>query len=412
VSETGRARALAPVLAALAMLGPFSIDTFFPAFHAIGDEFAVSASAVQQTVSVYLAAFAGMALVHGPLSDACGRRPVILVALVVFVGASLGCALAPSFGWLLLYRALQGLSAGAGMIVGRAMIRDRYRGADAQRLLSQVSLIFSIGPALAPIVGGWMLDVGGGWRRIFEGLAVYATLLLGYCLWRLPETHAADMRRGVSLPRLGATYAAILRDRQALALMLTAACNFGALFLYVASAPTLVLDLLHLNERQFAWLFLPLIGGLTLGSLCANRLAGGLDALRTVGLGYALIFAGVALNLISSFTLPRPMLPWTVLPPGLGGVGISLAFPTLTLLILDRFPQARGAAASVQAAFNLGLNAVIAGLLAPLLCHHTQALALGSALLSGAGLLAWMRYRQLLPSTVAAVETAAPLSEY
>lgn len=395
MSAAPRARTLAPLLAALAMLGPFSIDTFFPAFRVIGGEFGVSAAAMQQTVSVYLAAFAAMALVHGPLSDAYGRRPVILVALSVFTVASIGCALAPSFPMLLLFRGLQGLSAGAGMIVGRAMIRDRFEGADAQRLLSQVSLIFSIAPALAPIAGGWMLDLGGGWRRIFEVLTGYAALLLLFCLWRLPETNAPELRRPVSVSNLRGTYLTVLRDRPAIALMSAAALNFGALFLYVASAPSLVLDQLGLNERQFGWLFIPLIGGLTIGSLCSGRLAGRLDPVRTVGLGYALIFVGVACNIGIGFGLPRPMVPWTVLPASLGAVGISMAFPTLTLLILDRFSRTRGAAASVQAAFNLGLNAIIAGVLAPLFGHHTQTLALGAALLSGGGFLMWSLYRRL-----------------
>ena len=118
-------RRLAPLLAALAMIGPFAIDTFFPAFRVMGAYFAVSPAGMQQTISVYLAVYGVMALFHGPLSDAYGRRPVILVFSTLFVLASLGCALAPSFGALLFFRALQGIAAGAGLIIGRAIIRDQ-----------------------------------------------------------------------------------------------------------------------------------------------------------------------------------------------------------------------------------------------------------------------------------------------
>ena len=132
-------RRLALVLGGLAMFGPFSIDTIFPAFPRIAADLGASDVAMQQTISVYLLAYAAMSLVHGPLSDALGRRGVILAGLAVFVVASVGCALATSLPALLAFRAFQGLSAGVGMIVGRAIIRDVFAGDDAQRLMSHVS---------------------------------------------------------------------------------------------------------------------------------------------------------------------------------------------------------------------------------------------------------------------------------
>src|ERR1700712_1598702 len=126
----GHAR-LAPLLAGLAMLGPFSIDTMFPAFPQIGAQFGANSLAVQQTLSAYLGAYALMSLVHGPLSDTLGRRRVIIGGLLIFLLASIGCALAPTLPVLLAFRVLQGASAGVGMIVGRAIVRDCYAGADA-----------------------------------------------------------------------------------------------------------------------------------------------------------------------------------------------------------------------------------------------------------------------------------------
>jgi DHA1 family bicyclomycin/chloramphenicol resistance-like MFS transporter len=138
-------RRLALLLGGLAMFGPFSIDTIFPAFPQIGAQFTADKLAMQQTISVYLLAYAAMSLVHGPLSDALGRKRVILGGLALFALASVGCALATSLPQLLAFRALQGLSAGVGLIVGRAVIRDVLHGHDAQRLMSQVSMIFGIG---------------------------------------------------------------------------------------------------------------------------------------------------------------------------------------------------------------------------------------------------------------------------
>src|SRR5690606_35736835 len=145
-------RRLALLLAGLAMFGPFSIDTIFPAFPQLGGQLGADKLALQQTISVYLIAYAVTSVVHGPLSDAFGRRRVIIAGLAVFTLASVGCALSTDLTTLLVFRALQGLSAGVGLIVGRAVIRDVLDGDDAQRLMSQVSMIFGIAPAIAPII--------------------------------------------------------------------------------------------------------------------------------------------------------------------------------------------------------------------------------------------------------------------
>lgn len=388
-------RLLPLLLAGLAMLGPFSIDTFFPAFGQMENEFSIGAVAMQQTLSVYLGAFAVMSLIHGPLSDAYGRRGVIFYALLLYLLATCGCALAPSFHWLLAFRVLQGVSAGAGMIVGRAIIRDRYAGADAQRLMSQVTLIFGAAPALAPIVGGWVLYFAG-WRWIFWVLGAFTLLLVLTSLLALPETHPRERRTPIDLRHLTRTYRAIAGDARFMLLSAAASFNFSALFLYIASAPVVVLGLLHLNERQFPWLFLPTIGGMSLGAGLSGRLAGRLSPARTVAIGYALIFSGAALALLLNSVL-RPAVPWFVLPIGIGGIGVSLAFPTLTLLMLDRFPAVRGAAASVQAAMSIAASTLVGGLLSPAASRDGLSLALGSVALSGAGLVCWLLYRRVTP---------------
>ena len=151
------------MLAALATLGPFSIDAYLPAFAGIQASLDASPLQIQQTLSGYLFAFALMFLFHGALSDSFGRRPVIIVALVVYTAASLWCAVADSVHGLIVGRVLQGLSVGAGMVVGRAMIRDLFGPEDAQRLMSMVTLVFGLAPAIAPVIGGWLF-VGLGWR--------------------------------------------------------------------------------------------------------------------------------------------------------------------------------------------------------------------------------------------------------
>src|SRR5690606_21641008 len=266
-------RRLVVLLAGLAMFGPFSTDTIFPAFPQMAAQFGADKVAMQQTISVYLVAYALMSIVHGPLSDAIGRRRVILGGLVVFTLASVGCALARDLGTLLGFRALQGLSAGVGLIVGRAVIRDVLQGEDAQRLMSHVSMIFGIAPAIAPVIGGWMLGAGR-WPLIFWFLVAFGALLLVSVARWLPETHPPEMRLPLRARSLLRDYLAIGTNPRFQRLAVAGAMNFAGLFLYIASAPAFVMDLLGKGERDFAWLFIPTIGGMTLGAYLSGRLAG------------------------------------------------------------------------------------------------------------------------------------------
>ncbi|HVI26337.1 MAG TPA: multidrug effflux MFS transporter [Xanthomonadaceae bacterium] len=376
-------RRLALLLGGLAMFGPFSIDTIFPAFPQIGAQLGADKVAMQQTISVYLIAYALMSVVHGPLSDAIGRRRVILGGLAVFALASAGCALAPDLPTLLAFRALQGLSAGVGLIVGRAVIRDVLHGDDAQRLMSQVSMIFGIAPAIAPIIGGWIL----GWSRwptIFWFLVAFSVVLWLATLLALPETHPPEARLAPHPRAMLRDYAAIFVNPRFQRLAAAGTFNFGALFLYIASAPAFVLELMrwrgqHLGEDQFALFFVPMIGGMMLGAFLSGRTAGRVSGRRLAALGFACCGVAVTANVAYNALVPVPEWPWAVLPVSLNAFGIALVFPILTLAILDMYPRQRGSASSLQAFTGLVSNAVIAGVLSPLLSQRPMHLALGAA---------------------------------
>jgi MFS transporter, DHA1 family, multidrug resistance protein len=179
--------ALAMLLACLSMLGPFSIDTYLPAFAGIAETLGASPLQMQQTLSAYLLGFGVMNLFHGALADSYGRRPVILGGVAVFTLASVGCALAATPAQLIGFRALQGLATGAGTVVSRAVIRDMFPPADAQRVMSQVTLFFGVAPAIAPVIGG-VLFVHVGWQSVFWFLAAVGAALWLANLRLLPET--------------------------------------------------------------------------------------------------------------------------------------------------------------------------------------------------------------------------------
>ncbi len=398
---------LASLLAALAMFGPFSIDTIFPAFPAIAADLDATPFALQQTISVYMIAYALMSLFHGPLSDAYGRRIVILGGVAMFVLASIGCALSPTIEWLLAFRALQGVSAGAGLIVGRAIIRDCFDGVEAQQLMSTVSMIFGIAPAIAPIIGGWVIAFAP-WRAIFWLLAAFAVLLCAACIVWLPETHPREARSRMSPRVLLGTWRSIFGDPGFYPLALAGTLNFNALWVYIASAPAVVLDLLKLGPQQFGWLFVPAISGMMFGAFLSGRLAGRMSAAATVRLGYLIMLVAAALNLGVAWLLSEPRVPWSVLLIGANAIGIGINFPTLTLLLLDRFPHHRGAVSSMQTFVSLLISALMAGLISPLLSGSMVLLAAAALASTALGFASWRIYRRIerrtLPVIVAPAE--------
>ncbi len=382
---------LALILGALAMLGPFSIDTIFPAFAVMQGELQVDKVAMQQTISMYLLGYAGMSLLHGPLSDALGRKPVIIAGIVVFAFASAGCALATSMPMMLGFRVLQGLSAGVGLIVGRAIVRDALQGDDAQRLMSHISMIFGVAPAIAPIIGGWILG-WHSWQAIFWFLTAFSIVLLTVTMLALPESHPPEKRLPLNVRVLASGYGQMLGNRKFRLLAYAGTFNFGSLFLYIASAPAFVLDLLKLDAQQFGWFFAPTIAGMIIGAFFSGRAAGRISGVRLANIGFFFCGLSAAFNITYCLISPTLHLPWAVLPTVLSAFGIALVFPILTIAILDMYPNQRGSASSMQAFISLLSNALIAGVLSPLLSDSGLHLAFGAAAFSAVAFGMWRWY--------------------
>jgi DHA1 family bicyclomycin/chloramphenicol resistance-like MFS transporter len=382
----------AALLAALATLGPFSIDAYLPAFAGIQQSLQATPLEIQQTMSAYLFAFGVMFLFHGALSDSFGRRPVILAALVVYTLASIGAALAVTAHSLIVWRVVQGLSVGAGMVVGRAMIRDLFGTEDAQRLMSLVTLFFGLAPAIAPVIGGWLF-VGLGWRSIFWFLAAVG-LALVVLSWRtLPETLAETARQAFHPMALIKGYEEVGINRRFLLLSLAAGFNFNAFFLYIVSAPAFLGEHLKLGPQEYAWLFVPSIAGIMLGSQISGRSAGKKTPVETVKLAYVFMGTAAVGNLAYAWIAPAAV-PWAMVPIFFYAIGFALAMPSITLTTLDLFPTRRGMAASLQGFVSGMVNTMTAGVVSPALSHDTRALAVGMLAMMLCGLACWAGYRR------------------
>ncbi len=384
--------ALSVLLACLAMVGPFSIDTYLPAFSGIAAALDATPVQMQQTLSAYLLGFAVMNLFHGALSDSFGRRPVVLIGLAVFTLASLGCALATSIGQLVFWRTVQGMSAGAGIVVSRAIIRDMFPPSEAQRVMSQVTIFFGVAPAIAPIVGGFLF-VHADWHSIFWFLtAVGAALLVSN--WRLlPETLHKDLAQPFRVGPLMRDYWRLCTSWRFMMLVLASGIPFNGMFLYVLAAPVFLGQHLQFEPTQFFWFFLCSIGGIMGGAAVSGRLAGKLPPKRQIMRGFRIMLAVSVLNILLNLFAPLKAF-WALPLVGLFAFGWAMMVPVVTLLVLDQVPERRGMASSLQACIGSAANGVVAGLLVPLVMHSTVALALASASMMLIGLVAWYGVRR------------------
>ncbi|HSI25657.1 MAG TPA: multidrug effflux MFS transporter [Methylotenera sp.] len=376
------------VLAALAALAPFAIDTYLPAFHAMGTDLATSDVHIQQTLAVYLLPYAIMTLWHGAISDSIGRIATIKWGLGVFVLASIGCAFAPNVETLWFFRALQGASGGAGNTVARAMVRDLFEGAQAQRVMATIQMLFGIAPAVAPMIGGALL--GFSWQSIFVFLAIYAAISLWAAVKFLPETVPPEKRLKLSAKNVLASYKTIFSDAEFAKLCIALAAVFSAFFIYVLSSPMFLGKLLGLSPQQYAYLFVPTVVGMILGSYLAKHAAGKYSAKQVLNAAYAWMFAVVLLNLAISYWLPAKPI-YNIFPIALFNVGMALVMPIISLAALDRHPKIRGTAASGQAFAQMLFSTISAGIIVPLVWGRVFSLA---CTMLAIWLVSWLMIRQ------------------
>jgi DHA1 family bicyclomycin/chloramphenicol resistance-like MFS transporter len=370
---------IAVLLGGLTGVAPFALDTYLPAFPEIAASLGASRATVQQSLTSYLAPYAAMMLVHGPMSDRFGRRTWIMAGLLLFCVGSLGCALAQSIEALLGWRMVQGLSVGATTVVGRALVRDLFEGAAAQRMFAQVNLVFILAPAAAPIVGGYLLT-SFGWRSIFWFLLLYPIVLLAVC-WRwLPETLPLEKRVALRVTRIAGNLLALVKTTTLGGLVLMTAAAFCGFFGYVLAAPAFVRDLLGLKPTEFGWLFLATACGTLIGSFWATRRADAKPPVTTIGLGLSLAAVAAMANLAYHAIL-APAVPWSVLPLALYCCGYALMLPSATLLILDTSPLPRGATSSLQGFLQIACATLTSAVVVPVVVH--------SALWLAAAMFAW-----------------------
>lgn len=376
------------VLAALAALAPFAIDTYLPAFHAMAASLQATDLQIQQTLAVYLLPYALMTLWHGAISDAIGRITTIKWGLGIFVLASIGCAFAPNVETLWFFRALQGASGGAGNTVARAMVRDLFEGAQAQRVMATVQMLFGIAPAVAPIIGGFLL--GFEWQAIFFFLAAYAAVSLWAAVKYLPETMPVEKRIPLSAKSVLHSYKTIFSDAEFTKLCVALGAVFAGFFVYVLASPVFLGKHLHLTPQEYGYLFVPTVTGMIIGTFIARRIAGKTPPQQLIKWTYLWMFLVVLANLaVCNFLATKP--EYNILPVALYNIGMGATMPIISIAALDRHPKIRGTAASGQAFIQMLFSTISAGIIVPLVWDAPLGLALAMA---GFWAVSWLAINQ------------------
>jgi len=309
------------IVAFLSMLGPFSIDTYLPAFPAIEGAFSVNRVQLSQTIAWYMVATAVSTLFWGPLSDRLGRRPVVILTLVLYVLASLSCALAANYTDFLMSRVFQGMAASGGLVTGRAIIRDSYDSEHSHRAMSYVLMLFALAPAIAPIIGGWLHDAYG-WRSIFYFLSVYGFIMLLVSALFLNETLESSKRRSFHPLYVMGVYTKTLLNIEFLLLVMSLGMSFAGLFIYIAGSPTLMFELLGLQSDDFAVQFVPMTAGIIAGSYFSGKLANHWSRRKIINLAFCIMLVAVVVNILQA-SLMRANLFFVIAPIVIYAFGVA-----------------------------------------------------------------------------------------
>ncbi len=384
--STGR---LAALLGLLAAFGPLSIDMYLPAFPQIGESLGGGVQGVQLTLAAYFIGMALGQLLHGPLSDRLGRRPPLFAGLVVYIAASILCALATSMEALIALRFLQALAGCAGMVISRAVVRDVSDVLDPVRLMGRLMLVMGVAPILAPLIGGY-IAAWFGWRAIFWLLALIGVATLLLCIFMLHETLPDARRRRGSLLHVLHSYGGLLADRRFMGAALASGFAISGMFAYIAGSPFVFITLNGVASEHYGWLFGAAAAGFIVFSQVSPKLAARLGRERVFNLSIAAI-AGSGLALLAFTALGAPFAAQYVMIFLYVSL-LGIALPLGTIITITPFPHMAGTASALVGTLQFGMGAM-AGTLISVLHDGT---ALPMALTIGLGGSAALAARVLL----------------
>jgi DHA1 family bicyclomycin/chloramphenicol resistance-like MFS transporter len=322
----------------------------------LANAFGTTAAAAQITLTSFMLGFSLGMLVYGPLSDAYGRRPILLGGIVLYALASIGCAVSYSIDSLVAFRFLQALGAGSASVLARAIARDAHAPSDAARVLSMLAIVTSIGPLLAPLIGGQLLLLGG-WRAVFVALTLFGVTCAVTTYLRVPETWPREKRASSALGRSFAAYGRLLSDPVTWGHTLCGGMAFASMFAYITATPFVYIDYFHVKPQHYGFFFGLNIIGIISWNVVNTRLVGRVGSLKLISLAsFVSVIAALATALVC---LTGWGGLWSIVACLFFVVGVvGLLSANCTTDLMHRYPHNAGAAAAVFGAVQLALGAV------------------------------------------------------
>lgn len=392
----------------LVAIGPVSMALYTPAMPALVEAFGTSEATVKLTLSLYFGGFAATQLVCGPLSDAFGRRRITVLFMLLYLAGSVIAVLAPTIGWLLAARLIQGIGASVGIATARAIVRDQFTGERSARIMTTISIILAIGPALSPTIGGLALHLSG-WHAIFGVMVAFGLGIIAVALAVMKETAHPDP--GLIRPaRLLGSYRRILGDPGFLASAFTLGGSVGTLYTLATILPFVLIGRAGLSPAEFGIGMLGQSGMFLSGSLALRLLMRNRPAQRLVGPGLALMAAG-SVALVASTLVLSPSYLSIMAPIGVYAFGIAFVIPAMTTASLAPFPTIAGAASAALGFIQMSMG-LLGGLASAALGDPVEAVRIvvpTLALVAIAGFFAHRRLASRMPAptgpTVDAPET-------
>ncbi len=381
-------RGLPWLLTVLSVLGPMAVDMYLPSAAGVARTFNANPVQMQQVLSAYLLGICVMNLGLGAMSDRFGRRAPMLWTTALFVGTSLGCALAASIGELIAWRFVQGMAGGSGMALALAVVKDVYTGAEARRVVAQAAACFVLAPVVAPWLGAW-IEVWAGWRAIFVLLAAVGGGLLALAWLLLPETLSRSDRQPLGWRGLCAGYGRVLGNPRFLLLVVATNAPFNGLFLYIVASPVFLGEHLGLPTTTFYWFFAALMGGVALGSGLAHGFARRVHPDGQAWSGFLVMATLATVNLVLARRGSGDAGNTAIALMGYAA-GWALVFPVVATEIARAAGSNGGIASSMQASVGAFGHALVAGVVAPWVMQQVWTLALATWILQGVGLVAWL----------------------
>lgn len=348
------------VLGFTGAVSPFATDMYLASFGSIQEDLGTTASLVQLTMSVFFLGNAAGQLLIGPLSDAVGRRPMLLGSLTVYATLGVALVFTPSIEVFIALRLLLGFTGSAGIVLARAIAVDLSEGATAVKALSVIAMVGGLGPILAPPIGGLTHELWD-WRGTLATLAVISLVMLALAWCFIPESLPREARRPARISATLTAFASLVRSRQYLAFVLAFVFGFCAMIIYISASPFVGQDVLGMPPLLYAFGFSMGGAALVLSNIVNARIAERVGPTRMLGCGVTILTLGASLMLVLSLT--GALAPWNfILSAFVLTAGAGLTMSNASALALAVAAHARGAGAALLGS----LQFVFAGVLAPL----------------------------------------------